>query len=256
MDGKIVSMRCLRHKKRFNVPIDWMETCGWLCPHCYENIPEEEYGKYAPKNGIVPEVRDAEEGKPTMYPSFWMEGGIEVESCEEEHVKEPEPKEEKPHRHYNTNGGDIKDNPAFSDFLPRYEIDCQLCRKTVKCHYPWFSTSTVLCPECYSSMSEAQIEEFHMTHHAEIPKLKTFASTKTATHDISTSSKMLSRDISWTRESRHLPICGRWTNDRIMSSTRKELIDGVKDGMVSAVRARIELKRRGNLDYYDLCPKI
>lgn len=62
----VVSMRCLRHKKRFNVPEEWLETSKWLCPRCYEKLSDIERLGYAPRNGFVPEIREAETGKPTM----------------------------------------------------------------------------------------------------------------------------------------------------------------------------------------------
>ena len=62
----VVSMRCLRHKKRFNVPKEWLETSKRLCPRCYEKLSDVERLVYAPRNGLVPEIREAETGKPTM----------------------------------------------------------------------------------------------------------------------------------------------------------------------------------------------
>lgn len=77
--SEIVSMRCLRHKKRFNVPKGWLETSKWLCPHCFENLSEEERRQFSLKKHSMPKTREAEKGKPVKYPSFWMEGGNVVE---------------------------------------------------------------------------------------------------------------------------------------------------------------------------------
>ena len=67
-DTSPISMRCLRHKKRFNVPRWWTDVSRWLCPACYDRLSEEERSKYAPK-GIEPPTRSAEEGKQIVLPS-------------------------------------------------------------------------------------------------------------------------------------------------------------------------------------------
>lgn len=53
-----VSIRCYRHKKRFNVSYKWAhKICAWLCPKCYNKLSEEERQNYHPKG--EPEIREA-----------------------------------------------------------------------------------------------------------------------------------------------------------------------------------------------------
>ena len=45
---------------------------------------------------------------------------------------------------------------------------------------------------------------------------------------------------------------GGWSNDRIMSATKLEMIKAVEHGLLSKVRMKIELKRRANSQYYSM----
>ena len=73
LDGgmEMVSIRCRRHKRRFDVPKGWAsEVCSWLCPKCYEALTEGERAKYAPCE--EPEVR-APEGSRVCMPKGWCQ---------------------------------------------------------------------------------------------------------------------------------------------------------------------------------------
>lgn len=66
---EMVSIRCRRHKRRFDVPKGWADgVCAWLCPKCYEALTEKERAKYAPCE--EPEIR-APEGDRVCMPSGW-----------------------------------------------------------------------------------------------------------------------------------------------------------------------------------------
>ena len=274
-----ISMRCLRHKKRFNVPRWWMDVSKWLCPACYDRLSEDERAKYAPR-GTEPPTRMAEEGKPIVSPSrnkkeyckqsiiayprheeFKELGSSNVASAESAESAEREDNiDTKPRSDTSINASRwkwhrketrIADNPSFAGLLPRYKIACQKCGEVVPCHYVWFEKSTVLCPSCYGQMNDFEIEKFHEKHKSDKPKYE-----KDARPIVSLLESVLKKvevpRHNWTRQSHLVNGGGYWSNARIMSASEKELKDAVRRGIVSKARMRIELKRRKNSEYFDM----
>lgn len=280
-----VSMRCRRHKRRFNVPKSWLDKCGWLCPRCYEKLSEEERGKYRPMK--MSEPREAEDGKPIVRPSTAIKGSVEGDtgipegSAPKTHKEEIIPqngistpligaatprenpnkainkRKHKPHEHYKPSI--LSSNPAIAALLPRYRIECQRCGEVVPCHYPWFDNSTVLCPLCYGKMTDYEIRMFHQSHHAErptyIPNSLTGQKASPAKPIDFPPCKVPSiTEIKWTKESNMVNSGGIWPKSRIMSSSRGELIEACRLGKVSKARCRIELRRRANASFYNMFP--
>lgn len=280
-----VSMRCLRHKKRFNVPRWWLDISKWLCPDCFERLSEDERMRYAPK-GDAPQTRDAEVGKPVKKPSKGKseyassmnvrdevldstkplpevgdKASEEVPETQEasrvaeENIKgEDTEKAKPPKRTWEKETVRVSDNPSFAGLLPRYKIECQKCGKVVPCHYVWFDRSTVLCPSCYGAMNEFEIEEFHKAHRATKPRYEKDV------RPIAISQKAILNPVvvpkcSWTRQSHLVNSGGYWSSERIMSAPKRDLIAAAKKGIVSKARMRIELRRRENASYYDLFPE-
>ena len=269
-DGEtIVSMRCRRHKKRFNVPTSWLDECDWLCPKCYSRLTEEERDKYKPPQSHAPDIRKAESGKDVVWPtSKECQGQVAVSDCEEdasaEEIKAEEPvaepavcqeqeKQKRPYRKHERKSS-LSDNPLLAGLLPRYKIKCMKCGETAPCHYSWFSRSTVLCPACYGKMKPSQIEDFHSRYNAEKPDKKKAVPLPTVKIKEFTPSTIKIKDAKWTRDSNSLNSGGFWTCSHIMSATKRELEEAVEQGKVSKARYRIEMRRRNNFAYYDLFP--
>ncbi len=278
-DGEVpVSMRCLRHKKRFNVPKWWTDVCGHLCPKCYERLSVEERARYEPGKGIDISTREKESGKPVVYPSkskesyFGKDEGdksaegcaaaeqeISYEGLDRDAIVKIEctkfrartslevelPKHRRDSR--------AEDNPNLVGLLPKYKIFCQKCGTEYPCNYTWFDKSTVLCPSCYGAMSEYDIEEFHATHSADKPKLgeEQIVVKPHVIVDYTPSRKV---KPSWIRDPSSLNSGGRWSNSQVMKASRSELLYAYKTGKVSGPRMRIELSRRKNREYYDMLP--
>ena len=231
-----VSMRCLRHKKRFNVPRWWPDVCSFLCPRCYDRLSSKERIKYYPKEGVDLSVHEAEEGKKTNRPSKTKSSYM--------HDREKKGKKEK-----NQQPSSDSNKVTLEELLPRYKISCKKCCQTVPCNYTWFDTSTVLCPSCYSRMTEYEISMFHGNNEMEKPRFPD--------SDYSYMSKrLMGKKSNWIEEdAASLNSGGCWTSERIMSVPKYKLMLAVKRGKVSKVRARIELKRRANAEYYDMFPE-
>lgn len=275
-DTSPISMRCLRHKKRFNVPRWWTDVSRWLCPACYDRLSEEERSKYAPK-GIEPPTRSAEEGKPIVLPSknkneYCQPSIISYPQYEESkelgspNVSSPESVERADAKDTNHDSDTppnsskwkwsrketkIADNPSFAGLLPRYKIACHKCGEVVPCHYVWFEKSTVLCPSCYGQMNDFEIKKFHEQHKSGKPRyeqdVRPFVSLPK-----SVLQKVEVPRYNWTRQSQLVNSGGYWSNARIMSASEKELIDAARKGIVSKARMRIELKRRKHTEYFDM----
>ena len=265
---EVVSMRCLRHKKRFNVPNEWLNTSRWLCPHCFSVLSESGRAKYAPKGGIPPEVRPAEEGKPVVainstrikQPPKSEEPKCDAPNktaltIEPESVK-PVPKKKKyvyEEQHYSK----LADNPTFAGLLPRYQILCQKCGQSVPCHYTWFDTSTVLCPECYGQMGPTAISLFHDMHKAGKPKYIENGMPMQQTVPlvgIPVPEKKRGRPKLGMSDDDKISALGGWSTARIRTATEKELAEAVEQGCLSKARMRIELRRRASWEYFDMCP--
>ena len=251
---EVVSIRCTRHKKRFNVPKWWTEIVScWLCPSCYEKLSEEEREKYKPKKKDgTQKPREAVEGKPVVFPK---KARTEYEKPPSEEEKQP-PKTKRPyHRREALGTGRIEDNPMLAGLLPRFKIECQKCGETVRCHYSWFDKSTVLCPSCYSSMTEYEVFRFHDAHKAEKPPyVEDSRPMPIKAMELIKPQEMseIYKRAAWTKDSGMVENGGRWTNERVMEAKPSELRNAVKAGKVSMARYRIEMGRRKNVEYYDM----
>lgn len=308
----IVSMRCRRHKKRFNVPRSWVETDQWLCPHCHYSLDEESRKRYYPSVDLKADIREAESDKPIKWPSLASakmaesqkkrafekpKGSGEAAIAESpiepsinpssetladtpsEAAKAPEaaethigqeqvsvpPTRRKRGVSKGTKRGSYQkhevhpvSNPDLKALLPRYEIKCKKCNETVRCHYSWFDTSLVLCPECYSKMTETEIEKFHMEHKGVKPRPKSDEEIERERFPIplvephwfnSVSMKVLNKkNIARINASN----IGAWSNDRITRATIEEIQEGVRTGSLSRIRAKIELRRRKDKELYEM----
>lgn len=284
-EEEIVSMRCLRHKKRMNVPKWWLGVCNWLCPSCYERLTAEDRGKYKPADCATIKVKYSEVGKPTIFPKNPKEEYI-CKSCATERAEEKiqstiqdnPPAETKDYedtakkdvergskkkgrRHGQNVPSGISTNPKFAGLLPTYRIKCQKCGDEAPCHYSWFTQSTVLCPTCYGQMSRTEIKVFHETHMSEKPKFETdtrptYSIPKHIIDIVDTKVAKVPevRREGWTRDSSMVNSGGCWSNSRIQSASASELKEAVTLGKVSKARYRIEMRRRSNVRYYDMCP--
>lgn len=281
-----VSMRCFRHRRRFNVPKSWLDKCWWLCPRCYEKLSEEERGKYKPRKMSAP--HEAEWGKPIIRPStainesgegedYIPEGGVlethreaivppkEIISpsvgAETQGENHPEANNQSGHighEHYEPSR--MLGNPSVAALLPRFRIACMKCGEVVPCHYTWFDNSTVLCPSCYGKMTDYEIRMFHQSHHAEKPRyipnglpVQKVATVKTI--DFTPCNVPSITKTKWTNDSNMVNSGGVWSKSRIMGSSRGELIEACRLGKVSKARCRIELRRRDNVKFYDMFPE-
>lgn len=221
---KLVEMRCRRHKKRIEVPESWLETCDYLCPQCYHKLSAKERKAYAPKR----------KGKKGIERNKVAEAANEAKEKPMEEVKR------------------AVDTQEFSidDFKPKYRIHCQKCGEIVPCHYEWYDKSTVLCPQCYCSMSENAINLFHMEHKAEKPP-RDEGGVMPKAIDSGARRKTEEEYAQWDRNHVYKENGGRWPDERIKRASVGALQSAVKRGLVSAVRYRIELNRRKKKDYYD-----
>lgn len=252
-EAEIVSIRCRRHKRRFNVPKDWTNTSNWLCPRCYQKLTSEERLRYAPPEGIVVEVRPAEEGKSTLFPTDIekIEEPIQEkqpDSVPEERVKQQRkvlPKKEIPAHVRKIGFSDSRNfSPTLAALMPKHSIECKKCRQIKPVHSEWIETkSKVLCPECFFGMSATERMMFHKKHPATKAKVNTSIRANEYKIDLGNDVNAIVRG-------------GRLSNDRIMHMTKSELIQAVREGKVSRPRARIELNRRRKAHYYSDLPDI
>ena len=284
-DEESVSMRCSRHRKRFNVPKSWLDTCWWLCPRCYEKLSEKERYKYMPMK--MSATHDAEDGKPIIRPSTAVNGRMEgddkipergISKTHKEEIVRPNvkiatqvgaetkgenPKDatkqrvHKPHEHYKPSK--ISCKPSLAALRPRYRIECMKCGEVFPCHYTWFDNSTVLCPSCYGKMTEDEIRMFHQSHHAEKPRYipnNIPVQNGAAIRPIASSTCKVPSftETKWTSDTNLVNSGGVWSKNRIMYSSREELIEAYRLGKVSKARCRIELRRRENPRFYDMLP--
>lgn len=156
---KIVSIRCRRHKKRFNVEECWLDTCGWLCPRCYEKLSESEKRKYAPAGNEAPEVRPAEKGKPTILPTKYINTKCNNKSKKlsfEEKI--------------------AKINPVDKNIPPKgrsntVKMLCIRCGKEKDVLRSYFYTEHLFCPDCNWSMEEDDKRHFRKIALVHLPDI-------------------------------------------------------------------------------------
>lgn len=221
---KLVEMLCRRHKKRLEVPESWLETCDYLCPQCYHKLSAKERKAY----------RHKRKGK---------KGSDRIKVAKEAKVAEAKPLAEEKR---------VEGTKGFSidDFKPKYRIHCQKCGEIVPCHYEWYDKSTVLCPQCYCAMSEDAISLFHMEHKAAKPP-KGLGGEIPKAIESGVRRKTEKEYAQWDRNHVYKENGGRWPDERIKRASERALQSAVKRGLVSAIRYKIEIKRRKNKEFYD-----
>lgn len=244
---EVVSMRCSRHHKRFEVPKRWLKTCDYLCPRCYDRLSAAERMAYAPRKSIDASCKkSAFCDKSTLL-------SAEVKVPKDGPKQQTRQKSEVSQERSDAAQRVFKDSD-YDFLLPRYKIACHMCGEVVPCHYVWFEKSTVLCPACYGKLTDKAIKMFHAVHKAEKPHAE-YDIDMTVANERRPYGRacLLRRDIMNEAASSINEEC--WTTERIMRVTKEELLNAVKRGKVSKVRARIELTRRDNIEYFDLFPE-
>lgn len=198
---ELVSIRCCRHKKRFDIPKKWAKTvCDWLCPQCYEKLSALEREKYrptekvvlrpptganvrlpSPLNGVKESAKQAKEKCPvhtvvenaidetkkaSSKPTPKKEAAIVDTSCPvESTVCETDAEANKPQ--YEVSKSEVRSpfvDQRLDFLLPRFRIYCHKCKKEMPCHEAWFKQSTTLCPTCYAEASDKEREVFEKTY--------------------------------------------------------------------------------------------
>ena len=309
--NSLVSIRCRRHKKRFNVPVTWLRICEWLCPKCFEKLTPVEREKYSPKKENSSEIRPFDEhskiisikidSRPPQTPlkdeeEEWtgysykdkpinskegeaiqtrrnvkVENKVQRKACEdsregkeqntnardknrEEAVKSPasEGEVEKICNRDSAPSGGIRD--SLASLMPRFRINCKKCQKIVPCHKSWFANSMVLCPGCYSGMTDAEISMFHATHpqtSAEVFEVASVVPLRPQNTNYRATTKV--GDVSLQSPSRW-SLADGVSNEFIVKASVKELLRAVRNGRLSKARARIEINRRKNTSYFNNLP--
>ena len=286
--NKIVSIRCRRHKKRFNVESDWLLTCEWLCPKCYGKLKPNERARYAPCKGEKPEIRGAEAGKPTILPDIYGDAN-DNRTKKTVSVAEKLSKMRPVNRcipkkcsERNDPSGLISDfldrrnnrrncysspvqttrfesfSPSpvqntrtkLSELLPRSKIHCLKCGEDVPCHGFWLEKSRVLCPGCASEMSGDEFLSFNRLHSPTdlVMRNERYEIQKRMEELEDRSNKNIP-----TGESDIVSFGGGCSELFIRKATELELQEAMKRGRLSKVRYRIEMKRRANPERYDWC---
>lgn len=313
-----VSIRCRRHKKRFTVPVSWLETCEWLCPKCYEKLSPAERERYAPrKQPQKDEKRGEGHGNSVCSKSLNIKGEGKESSAEaateretiaqnskrfDGCVKPPNvvrenetaevATEDKVNRVVQeearkgkeqegndrnkklqeedkslTGEGKVKKicnrdsvpyvgfSESFASLMPRFRIKCKKCLKVVPCHKSWFANSMVLCPECFSGMTDVEISTFHSSHpkaSAEVFEVDPVVPWKPQNTMHKTAPRVDAVPLH--SPERWSSAGGTCSNEFIMRASKQELLQAVHEGKVSKARAKIELSRRRNVSYYNDLP--
>ena len=271
---KIVSIRCRRHKKRFNVERSWLDTCKWLCPKCYEKLSLDERLKYSPKDECS-DVRPKESGKPVVYAKF-QQPVIDNSDARDEEQKidsneQGRVDKEKTHivnasRFDKVSDDKIVDkdvsstilSPSLMALLPDWRMECQKCGQIVPVHKAYIdNTSSVLCPSCSSHMNAIEIEKFNSIH--SVSKSHIYHVRRSVVADIKTEPqkelRLTTKPIPF-GDSSDIAAGGFYSNSRIMQMSVEELSDAVRKGKISKARARIEIGRRRNREYYNSLPEV
>lgn len=270
--SNMVSIRCRRHKKRFNVPEKWLETCEWLCPKCYEKLSAEERLSYAPKEENKVEIREADDSYATVLPDAASDSSCHSLKCNpKEAVKEDKRTDiQRTTKHQDAkkkasgktchtkekSADSIKFSQCLADLLPRWRIVCKKCHQMMPVHKSWIDkTSKVLCPACYSRMTTQEVREFHEINPdatAEVLQMQPVVGATKAKPTIT-------RKLDYPHKSLDPETIingGRCTNSFIIRASDKELKEAVKNGRISKIRAEIEFKRRAHSRYYTNLPDV
>lgn len=166
---------------------------------------------------------------------------------------------EKQNEHMNHHNG-VRFKHEWVDIttvMPSYKVKCLKCKRTVPCHKTWFDKSYILCPACYFKMKEKEIERFHEKRKEQYENAKALMDSYILTHPqsavYSTPPPMVSADADFDVFRND----GRAVSENfIREATKSELIKEVRRGRLSKARARIELRRRKNAEYYANFPEI
>lgn len=264
-DNDIVSIRCRRHKKRFNVPRAWTETCAWLCPQCYGRLSSMEREKYMPSEGFKVDIRPKENDRPTMQLGAEKVASSGIKSVKKGKSRKKRPRKSAKLTSCHTRAQQSMEfvsagmSPSLVSLLPKWRIVCKKCKRVMPVHRVWIdNTSKVLCPECYCSMTEAEVQKFHSKHADETAVITNVSESIADCTGSGTSSNQGSKPSCFSDncESDAIAYGGRCSVYFITHATDKELIEAVKKGRVSKTRARIEFNRRKNKEYFNDIPDV
>jgi len=240
---------CRRHRRTKPVPKGWTDTCSYLCHKCYRRLSPEERKEYA--------------GRDTFRTHLKAKTLLRKQPQLELQPPKPEPVLTQPPSQTTVPEEALDDKAAatpmyignaFKGLMPQYSINCLRCGNTSPCHYHWFSRSKVLCPTCYSSMNQWEIDNFHRQHgnkNLPIPP-------KTIVRYFPMTSMVVGKGKSSPNNPHEdsVLVGRKYSNERISKMTRRELAEAVKKGYVSRPRARIELHRRKREEYYHMLPEV
>lgn len=230
-----VSIRCARHKKRFEVSAEWVEKCSWLCPKCYAKLSEVERMRYAPAS-----VRAKSMGSICPSPPIKPQATI------------PERKPTKRRAVVDSYTSPIYD----TSLLPKYVMFCQKCRTWKPCHKVWFNANPYVCPACAAKMTAEGIA----SHRRKCEEVGRKPEIEANTAAVSWEKTPLA--VSLTSVVRDFTPMGfdsyadELSQGQIERFTVDELKEAVRKGRLSKVRARIELRRRQNKSYYNDLPEV
>ena len=278
--GKIVSIRCRRHKKRFNVPSSWLETSRWLCPHCYEMLSEGDREKYAPKGSETQGIREAEEGKATMYPSKHTSEGDGIVAKKTYREKDVGLDSlignflDKKKSKIIPNENEIQDNKIWSDAeidsnLRRFLSEPKSVRKMIgtKCLStkgyekeierlkPKYKVHCLKCGQDYPCFSFWFKTSNVLCPECASDMTREQIETFNSIHREGIRPTEIKKVPEEESESELVTTGYGCSNYFITHASTKELIEAVNQGRLSKARARIELRRRMKSDYFNDLPE-
>ena len=165
----LVSIRCRRHKRRFNVPVIWLDTCAWLCPKCYNKLTPSERKKYAPIANENPEVREAnshdktvsiivdKSGNKTPLP---LESKTEKCQCGNKKTQSRDPQDD-------SLGKKIAEVAKLhmDETMPKVgkgeiEMACIYCNTTAIVPKSYYYSEHFFCPHCARRLNEGEKRRF------------------------------------------------------------------------------------------------
>ena len=248
---KLNKVYCRRHHKSIEVEASWIETCSYLCPQCYNKLTPKERAKYANKSKKTVEVKQKAAKTPKVVQKKEKKEKAVLKVSKDGITRDDT----------NASKYGFKLGYSLADLKPKYKIKCQKCGKEWPCHYSWYDKSTVLCPECYGSMTKDEIEMFHEEHKADKPlpmEDVNHRSENVTNKPVKSLEPKIRKTAAEYREfDRHSNVTihgGRLSETSIRAASIETLERAVKKGALSAVRLKIEKKRRQNKEYYDSYP--
>ena len=254
-----IEMDCIYCGTKQIVPKSYYYAEHFFCPSCAKHLYDGERRRFK-KSFMGIHTRRYNEIEERFLSLVREERKVQVRQPPQLETNIPVPK---PHLSNRTAEGKPTSNTklvvssAMSALLPEYRLVCKKCGQTVPCHKTWFEHSVVLCPECYNHMSSIAIDQFHSLNPRSTAKV--FKIESKIPH--LPSQKATKRNVDTSIESINIDSPARWTavdsgctNEFIMHASIKELVEAVKSGKLSKARARIELNRRKNAEYYNELP--